>query len=561
MARTNELSRKEIAEHLLRVRDAGDSFRAFVELLHPDWDIPNFQFELAETLDALEKRTLGVNNLLVTMPPRHAKSTYSTEMFPSYFMARNPYRFTMSCSYSAELALGFGRKVRAVVEDPLIHQVFPDFELSTSARAADVWQTKVGGEYVAVGLNGVTTGRAANLLIVDDPIKTREEAESMTKRNKVWDFYTASLENRMQPEANGLPPIQIVILTRWHPDDLAGRLMETEDWQEGRWKHINYPAIRKSVHPVPVSRRSLPEDDPDHVATLDEYRSLPSKKRYVSRLIDEALWHERFPLEVLYRKQRLSPRDFASLYQQEPYIQGGNIIKAHWWRRYTHESKPDSFSTIIIAADTAFKKTETADYSVAVVAGMDRYGDMYILDVHREKLDFPELKAFLIRLNNTWRGRGLRAMYIEDKASGQSIIQELKRRSGMAVIPHKVVNDKVARVNAILPLIEGGRVLLPADAPWLDIFVQECVTFPASMHDDQVDALAMALDVLSKTGITPDAFDEALAYMPAPITPTQVGYREDARGAAIHPYGQSLNHRLHPHSKAWGGWGLVGSGR
>lgn len=557
MKQVNQFTPSEIAQYLIKVRDAADNFRDFVELLHPDWSLPNFQIELAETLDALEKRELGTDNLLITMPPRHAKSTFSTELFPSYFMARNPYRYTMSCSYSSRLAIGFGRKVRAIVEDPLITQVFPDFELSATARAADDWKTQVGGEYVAVGLSGTTTGRAANLLIVDDPIKTREEAESMTSRNKVWDFYTGSLENRRQPENSGAAPIQIVILTRWHPDDLAGRLMETEDWQEGRWTHINYPAIRKSVHPVKTSRLKLPPDDPDHVATLADYQALKSTKRHVMRLTDEALWPERFPLDVLYRKQRLSPRDFASLYQQEPYVQGGNLIKAHWWRRYSRESRPDTFSTVIIAVDTAFKKTETADFSVSIVAGLDRFGDIYILDVHRDKMDFPDLKAFLIRLNNTWRGRGLRAMYIEDKASGQSIIQELKRRSGIAVIPHKVVYDKVSRVNAILPLIEGGRVLLPAEAPWLDEFVQECVTFPSSTHDDQVDAMSMALDVLSKTGITPDSFDETLAYQPAPLAPTQDGYREDSRGQALHPYGQSLNHRLHPQGKAWGGWGVV----
>jgi predicted phage terminase large subunit-like protein len=215
-----------------------------------------------------------------------------------------------------------------------------------------------------------------------------------------------------------------------------------------------------------------------------------------------SLWPERFPLEDLKRRERLNPREFASLYQQSPYVLGGNLIKTQWWQRYPIDVNPNTFPIIIIAVDTAFKKTETSDYSVAVVAGIDNIGDIYILDVQRGKWEYPDLKRRLVALNNRWRGHGLRAFYVEDKASGQSIIQDLKRESGLAIVPYKVVFDKVARVNSILPLIEGGRVHLPDEAPWLDAFVEECVTFPGSTHDDQVDALAMALDVLARTGIT-----------------------------------------------------------
>ena len=158
----------------------------------------------------------------------------------------------------------------------------------------------------------------------------------------------------------------------------------------------------------------------------------------------------------------------------------------------------------MIGVDTAFKKTESADYSVAVVAGLDRTGDIYIIDIVRDKWDFPELKQRLIRLNNQWRGRGLRAMYIEDKASGQSIIQELKREYGLAGIPYKVVHDIVSRVNAILPLIEGGRIFVPEASKWLDKFMDETAAFPNGMYDDQVDAMTIAIDVLSRTAVSPD---------------------------------------------------------
>jgi predicted phage terminase large subunit-like protein len=537
------LTQAQVAKYLLKLRDAQDSFESFVKLIYPEWELADFQLELIDALDKLEKDTLGVNNVLITMPPRHAKSTFGTVLFPSYFMARNPQRYIMSCSYNAQLATDFGRQVRSVVEDKSITQAFPDFTLSKESRAADVWRTDVGGAYFAVGVGGTTSGRPANLLLVDDPIKSREDAESMTQRNKTWNYYTSALATRLQPESGGAPPKQIVILTRWHPDDLAGRIMDTEDWKEGRWKHVNFPAIKSAPGKKKISRRMLAEDDPRYV-TPEEYRALsPAKRNVTDEDIQEPLWPERFPLEELKRRERLNPREFASLYQQQPYIEGGNLIKTEWWRSYPADLRPQKFTSLVITADTAFKKTETADYSVMVVAGVDTTGDMYIVDIIRGKWDFPELKQRMIRLNNEWRGKGLRAIYIEDKASGQSLIQELKRESGISVIPYKVVNDKVARANAVLPIIEGGRVFLPEESPWLDAFIDEAISFPNGNHDDQVDAMVMAIDVLSRTSISPEAWSLH--------TDTSQSLNNNSQD-----FGKSLQRSVRGLASKWNGWGL-----
>ena len=498
-----EATRKEAAKYLLKLRSAQEDFLGFVKLMSPGWDFPDFQLELIDALDRLEKGTLGCNNLLITMPPRHAKSTFATILFPAYYIARNPTRQVMSSSYNIQLAVDFGRQVKSIVEEKTITQAFPDFILRTDSRAADVWRTEAGGAYFGVGVGGTTSGRPANLLIIDDPIKSREDAESMTLRNKTWNYYTSALTTRLQPQTDGGPPKQIIILTRWHPDDLAGRLMATEDWEEGRWKHINFPAIKEQKSDRKVMRFELPATHPEY-ATEEATWDMKSGKRQVKDTDQVALWPERFPIEELERRQRLNPREFASLYQQQPYIEGGNLLKQEWWRFYPEDLKPESFPVIVIGVDTAFKKTESADYSVAVVAGLDRTGAIYIIDIVRDKWDFPELKQRLIRLNNQWRGRGLRAMYIEDKASGQSIIQELKRESGLAVIPYKVVHDKVSRVNAILPLIEGGRIFVPEASKWLDKFMDETAAFPNGMYDDQVDAMPIAIAVLSRTAVSPD---------------------------------------------------------
>ena len=204
-------------------------------------------------------------------------------------------------------------------------------------------------------------------------------------------------------------------------------------------------------------------------------------------------------MEDLRKMEKLNPREFAALYQQSPYIKGGNMIKTEWWKYYNPEDIDiEKFPTIIIACDTAFKKTTTADFSVAVVAGLDNQGDIYIIDIKRGRWDFPELKRILINMNTKWRGKGLRGIHIEDKASGQSLIQELKNQSGLAVIPYKVSVDKVSRVAAITDLIEGGRVFLKKTATWLDDFLEESVGFPNGSHDDQIDALTIALDKLSR---------------------------------------------------------------
>lgn len=489
-------------DYLKRLEAAQSTYLGYLKLRYADRTFPPFQLKLIDALDRLEKGTLGTDNLLITMPPRHGKSDYGTVNFPPYFIGRDPKRFVMSSSYNAILASDFGRQTRNLCEEHISRQIFPDLQVSLDSRASDVWSTTSGGRYFGVGLDGTTSGRPANLLIVDDPFKSREDADSAVMRNKVWNFYTSALTTRLQPTHNNERPRQIVILTRWHPDDLAGRIMQTEDWANGLWTHVNFEA-----------RSTAPDGKP------------------------VALWPERFNLDWLARRESLNPREFASLYQQTPFVEGGNLIKTEWFRRY-HEA-PAAFTSVIITCDTAFKTKERNDPSVIMVSGMDRHGDIYILDIIRAKLELHELKQRLIQTCAKWRGKGLRATYVEDKASGQSIVQELKRESGIAVIPHRVVHDKVARVTATIPIIEGGRVQIPDTASWLASFTEEVKAFPSAKHDDQIDALTMAIDIHIRTHISPDAWDGEVAA-PAPLT----------------SYGKSLRTNLAPHSTPFRGWGL-----
>lgn len=484
------------AEHLLRLKRASQSFRGFVELQRPGWEFPPFQEKLLDILDKFERGVLThadlgglpegcdpsvpldkkIDRLVVNMPPRHAKTEYCTKLFPAYYLARRPQRFVMSTSYNDTLAKEFGRAARDYAMGRPTQQAFPDFRIRKDSQAVDEWRTTSGGAYFGIGIGGTTSGRPANLLIIDDPLKAREEADSATMRNRVWSFYTSALAQRLQPEDDLTPHKQLIILTRWHPDDLVGRLQETHEWKTGDWGHISFPGITETP-------------DPEHPGTI----------------IETALWPERFPLEELQRRKRLNEREFAALYQQSPYIAGGNLIRQTWWQYYRPGEDDQQYPILIIAADTAFKDKQQSDYSVFAIMGLLQNGDIHIIDIQRERWTFPDLKSRAILLNNRWRGRGLRGFYIEDKASGQSLIQELRRESGLAVIPYRVRGDKVTRVNSVLPLIEGGRVFLPQNAPWLDAFLEESTQFPSSAHDDQVDAISLGIDVLSRMALSPEA--------------------------------------------------------
>lgn len=512
------------AEYLLQVRAAEQSFEGFVRFLFPTYRLAPFQLEIIKALDDVEKGKIF--QLMINMPPRHGKSFLCTELFPVYYIARFPKRKVLSASYNEKLAKGFGRRVRNHALDERMRQAFPDFQMSDDSSAADLWHTTDGGQYAAVGLGGTTSGMPANLLVLDDPIKNRKEADSYTKREDIWEYYTQALSIRKEPidmpDGTLRPAAEIMILTRWHDDDPAGRVQKSDEW--GRWVHLTYPGIIRAKRKV---RRSLlPKDDPLYLDVKTAEATSPSE-RYVERETEQSLWPERFSLDDMRRtEKRIGSHAFAALYGQSPYIKGGNIFKEGWWRRYEkvdHKNNKtyvdeQEVSAVCIAVDTAFKTAQSNDFSVFLVMALLKTGDIAIIDVKRGKWEFPELKRLMLSMNGVWRGKGLRAFYVEDKASGQSLIQEMKRETGISVIAHKVAFDKTQRANSVTPLVEGGRVLIPKSAPWLDDFMQEMISFPNGVNDDQVDAFVIAVDRMSRMIVPQDfGWESALAGNDQPL--------------------------------------------
>jgi len=421
----------------------------------PDYLEAEHLKSLTVALEAIERGE--IKRLIVLMPPRHGKSELVSLRFPCWYLARHPSEYIVQAGYAESIALTHSRKARDIFISPEMARLFPDIhhrperpgqELVIPERqAAHEWGTKQGGSYYAVGIGGGLTGRGFDIGIIDDPVKDEEEATSQTIRDKVWDWYQKVFRTRAEPDAT-----IIVVMTRWHQDDLVGRLLKQmqEDPQSDRWEVLHFKAIKDG----------------------------------------QALWAERYPIEVLRKIQSsIGGRAFESLYQGSPTVAEGQIIKREWWRYY---KQPPNFLRIIHSWDTAFKDKSQNDYSVCTVWGETQNG-FYLLDVWRARVEFPELKRAAVALDARDNPS---AVPVEDKASGQSLIQELQRDTKIPVIPFKVDSNKVARANSVTPLIEAGKVFLPESASWLFDYIEELSAFPNAEHDDQVDSTTQALSFM-----------------------------------------------------------------
>ena len=416
------------------------------------------QFELAphheliiSKLEAVERGE--IKRLMIFMPPRHGKSLITSSIFPAWLLGRHPDYHVIFTSYGQELSDGFGRRVRNFIVAPVHQAIFPNCKLSEDSTAAHRFNTTAGGAYFAVGRGGPITGRGANLLLIDDPIKDREEADSETIRKALHEWYASVAYTRLMPGG-----AIIIIQTRWHEDDLAGWLLR--EHANENWDVLRLPAI----------------------AEQDE--------RF--RKEGEPLWPEQFPLPELERKRAaIGGRAWASLYQQRPAAADGVIFKRDWWQFFSLRPTV-TFDQIVQSWDTAFKKGTENDFSVCTTWGVAADG-YYLLHVWRERVEFPELKRVLASLAEQWKPN---AILVEDKASGQSLIQELKLSTTLPLIPVKADSDKQTRAQAVTPLMEAGKVFLPQSAPWVSDFVEEITSFPNGAHDDVVDATTQALNYL-----------------------------------------------------------------
>ena len=416
---------------------------------------PHLRFlnrKLLETVYGHTKR------LVISMPPRSGKSELISHYLPAWYVASFPNRQVILAGYETTFAAEWGGKAREVIVEhgPEVFGVTVDEHNS----ARNNWRVKHGRAAYSVmrtaGLGGPLTGKCAYMLVLDDPVKNAESVLSQNARDRMWDWWVSVAYTRLQKGGTA-----IVVGTRWHEDDLIGRLIRQRDEGEEDWEVLNLPAIAEPGDPL-------------------------------GREEGEALWPEMFPPEVLEQIRRTQgPYWWAAMYMGRPTPLEGGVLKREWMNnRY---SAPPAMQRVIQTVDSAAKSGEDNDYSIVATWGTDGI-DFYLIDVWRAKVEFPELKR---AVSDQFIKHQPSAVYVEDASSGMSLLQEMQRETMIPVIAQQTISNKLGRVHAVSGLFQSGKVKLPRTAPWLAEWIEEHTSFPNGAYDDQVDTTAYALHELA----------------------------------------------------------------
>jgi predicted phage terminase large subunit-like protein len=424
-------------------------FMAFVKEMWPGFIHGRHHALMARKFQDIADGKL--KRLIINMPPRHTKSEFASNMLPAWFLGKFPEKKVIQCSNTAELAVGFGRKVRNLVGSEQYAKIFPNVSLRADSKAAGRWATSHGGDYFAIGVGGTVTGKGADLLIIDDPHSEQEAKLAQgdpSVFDSVYEWYTSGPRQRLQPGG-----VIVVVMTRWSDKDLTGKLLKGDT----EWDIVQLPAI------------------------------LPS---------GNALWPEFWDIsELLALKEELPVYKWNAQYQQTPTGEEGALVKRDWWQRWEAD-RPPKCEFIIQSWDTAFTKSQRADYSACTTWGIFHLNEnpedvnIIMLDAWKDKLEFPDLKDTAKRFYDEWQPD---ACIIEAKAAGAPLIFEL-RRMGVMVSDYTPVrgNDKFVRINSVTDLFRSGRVWAP-ETKWAEEVIEEMARFPNAEHDDLVDSTVQAL--------------------------------------------------------------------
>ena len=462
----------EVAQEYLNSLTRETAQNDFITFAHEMW--PGFidgrhHKIMAKKFEEIANGTC--KRLIINMPPRHTKSEFASYLLPAWFLGKFPDKKIIQTSNTAELAVGFGRKVRNLVGSDQYSRIFPDVNLRSDSKAAGRWSTNANGEYFAIGVGGTVTGKGADLLIIDDPHSEQEAAIAATNPevyDKVFEWYSSGPRQRLQPGG-----AIVVIMTRWSKRDLVGKILKSSIEREGEeWEIIEFPAI------------------------------LPS---------GNSLWPEFWPInELLALKTELPVSKWNAQYMQSPTSEAGAMVKREWWQIWEKEDPPRC-EFIIQSWDTAFTKGERSDYSACTTWGVFYMNEneydphIILLDAYKARLEFPELKAKALEMYKEWEPD---AFVVEAKAAGSPLIFEL-RRMGIPVSEFTPTrgNDKIARMNSVTDLFSSGKVWAPPRR-WAEEVIEEMAAFPNSEHDDLVDSSTQALIRYRKGGFISLPSDE-----------------------------------------------------
>ena len=441
-------------EILAEREEARGSFMAFVKKVWPNFIEGSHHKRMAKAFERVARGEC--KRLIINMPPRHTKSEFASYLLPAWFLGNFPEKKVIQTSHTAELAVGFGRKVRNLVDQDVYTEIFPGMGLQQDSKAAGRWNTNKGGDYFAIGVGGAVTGKGADILIIDDPHSEQEAAMAASNPeiyDKVYEWYTSGPRQRLQPGGS-----IVIVMTRWAARDLTGQVVKSAAQRSGEeWEVIEFPAILPSGNPLWPQFWSLEE-----LAALRE--ELPNSK-------------------------------WQAQYQQNPIGNESAIIKRDWWK-WWEQDDPPICDYILQSWDTAFEKNNRADYSAGTTWGIfnceeDNFApNIILLNTYKKRVEFPELKRDVLREYNEYEPDSL---IVEKKASGAPLIYDL-RAMGIPVqeyTPGKG-QDKIARLNSVSDIIASGKVWVP-QTRWAEELVDEVAAFPSGEHDDLVDATTLAL--------------------------------------------------------------------
>lgn len=471
-----DVSPEEAAAEILRRRRGREQLIDFTSYTLPKYYADPFHYMVASKLEAVERGE--TKRLMIFAPPRHGKSELSTRRFPAYFMARHPDKNVISASYNADFATGFGRNVRDIIKGNEFKTLFPNVSIRTDQRAADDWQLDQGGQYYAVGVGSGTTGKGAHLFLIDDPVKDRKEVESASFREDQWDWYRDVVYTRLEEDA-----AIVLTLTRWHYDDIAGRLIELMNEGKGLpWEILELPAL-------PEPKKIKREDGTEELILLDD-GTVPGDP--LKRKPKEPLAPNRFSYAALLDRQEvLGERSFSALYQQKPMADDGGMFRASWFERPT---ELPAKRVRVRAWDLA--ASADGDFTVGVLMSKDSNGIFYIENVIRFRGTPLEVenKIFQTAKND---GHSVQIVIPQDPGqAGKSQAQSFIRRlAGYRIKAQRPTGPKETRAAAFAAQCEGRNVKM-VHGHWNQCFTDELEMFPLGVHDDQVDAAADAFNEL-----------------------------------------------------------------
>jgi predicted phage terminase large subunit-like protein len=432
-----------------KTESAQMNFLDFVKAVWPEFIAGEHHRIIANKLERVASGEL--KRLIINMAPRHTKSEFASFLFPAWMMGKKPNMKIIQATHTTELAVGFGRKTKNLIERDDYKDIF-DVKLAADSKASGRWDTDRGGMYYAVGVGSNLAGRGGDLVIIDDP-HSEQTAMSNSGFDDAWDWYTGGPRQRLQPGG-----AIVVVMTRWHEKDLTGQLLRAQarDPKSDQWEIVELPAIMPSGN---------------------------------------SCWPEYWPIDELEKvKASIPPSKWNAQYQQDPTGDDNSILKREWWKIWEKDKIPP-LQYVIQSYDTAFSKKETADFSAITTWGVFYPNEsgapaLMLLDVQKGRWDFPELKAIAFEQYKFWEPE---TVIIEAKASGMPLTHEL-RQTGIPVVnftPSRG-NDKISRAHAIAPLFESGMIWAP-DEQWAHELIEECAAFPNGEYDDLVDSTTQAL--------------------------------------------------------------------